>query len=75
MYLLASYYYHSVRYPIRWLACRLIMSRQRDFTKIDILPRNEASKENVKSLGQYLTDTCEFTSALTQSIEPIIRNS
>ena len=45
------------------------------YEKIDIWPRNEASKENVKSLGQYLTDTCEFTSAPTQSIEPIICNS
>ena len=42
---------------------------------MDIWPWNEASKENVKSLGQYLTDTCEFKSALTQTIEQIICNS
>ena len=34
-----------------------------------IWPRSEASWENVKFLGQYLSDTCEFTCALTQSID------
>ena len=42
---------------------------------MDIWPRSEASWKNVKFLGQYLSDTCEFTCALTQSIEPIICNS
>ena len=39
---------------------------------MDIQAGSEASRENVKSLGQFLSNNCEFACALTQSIEPIV---
>ena len=73
LYLFACYYYHSVRNPIRWLVCWLIMSTVEGFyEKLDIWPRSEASWENVKSLGHNLSYTYEAICALSQSNEPII---
>ena len=42
--------------------------------KMDFLSTSKASRENLKSLGQNLSDNCEFTCALTQSNEPIIHD-